>query len=241
MSSDERQRGVLNRLGSRARLRPGRVGEPNVLSGAAVPNRLSDQAEPPKRVQVSASGGAAPAPVSVPRRSAPPVQASMALPADLDAPQAGRRLPALPTIIFLGFAVLTAVRLFGEFSESAAPSGPTQSAPAASARPPATVEFGTSVNDDCELTGAQTAFAQGTEVWWVARLSTRQGPSAVVVARVLRDGDVLTRDVWPADGSAAWSLMCDGPISEDAAGTYRLEVWNEGETVLYAAGEYVIR
>jgi hypothetical protein len=72
-------------------------------------------------------------------------------------------------------------------------------------------------------------------------MPTRQSKDAVVVVRVLFNNDQIVRDVWPPDGTSFWTVMCDGPVSKDSIGNYRVEVWNEDETVLQAAGEYQIR
>ncbi len=247
MTDDDRQ-------GLRDRLRPGkpartrRAGEPNVLTGAATPNQLSGQGTRAPDVRTGTSAGAEAAPVAVRPVTSPPaaVNPMPASPApgrsipQSDAPAGGRRLPAIPTLIFLGFLGLTAFRLFGEFLEGVAVD--STPGPAATAVTPGQVRFGTGVDDDCSVTGEATDFTAPAEVWWSAEMATRQKASVTVVVITRRDGEEIEREVVPPDGSSAtWEVLCSGgPVTDGDPGSYRLEVWNQEETVLQSAGEYTV-
>lgn len=220
-----------SRQGIRARMRPGRAerprkaGEPNVLTGAAVPNQLSGLTTQPANVTTGTRPGAQPAPV--PARTTP-------------ATPAGRQLPAIPTLIFLGFVGLTAFRMLGQVLEGAT-TDPTP-APGATAIAPGPVRFGTNLDDDCTVSGEAATFDAGADVWWSAEMATRQDATATVVVIVRRDGAEIEREVVPPDDSGTpWSVLCSGgPVADRDGGTYRVEVWSEGVTVLHAAGEYAM-
>jgi hypothetical protein len=241
MNDDDRQQGL------RGRIRPGRpqparrVGEPNVLTGAAVPNQLSGQTGQPANVTTGTRPGAPRAqPVPVQASAAPATPARDRVIPQGETPAGGRQLPAIPTLIFLGFVGLTAFRMLGQFLESAGPD-PTL-APGATAAAPGPVRFGTEPNDDCSVSGEAATFPAGEDVWWSAELATRQDAKATVVVIVLRDGSELEREVVPPDDSGTdWSVLCSGaPVSDAEGGTYRVEVWSEDVTVLHAAGEYTV-
>ena len=242
MSDDDRQQGLRGRLGRGKGPQSRRVGAPNVLSGAAVPNQLSDQAKRPAAVTMGTRpevqtvlapnrpvpAGSAPA-TPVPGRTLP----------ESDAPPGGRRLPALPTLIFLGFVGLTAFRIVGEFLEGAA-AEPTV-APGATAPAPGPVRFGTGLDDDCNVIGEAATFAEFTEVWWSAEMSTRMKASVTVVVVIRLDGEEIEREVIPPDGSTtSWQVLCGEPVGDGNVGGYRVEVWNQDETVLHSAGEFTV-
>ena len=45
----------------------------------------------------------------------------------------------------------------------------------------------------------------------------------------------------PDDSGVSWPVLCSGaPVADEAGGTYRVEVWSEGVTMLHAAGEYTV-
>lgn len=238
---DDSRQGIRGRIRPGRTQRPRRVGEPNVLSGAAVPNQLSGQTGRPANVTTGPSPGAQPAPVAA--RAVPGTQAAPApgrvIPQS-DAPPAGRQLPAVPTLIFLAFVGLTAFRMLGQVLEGATPD-PTL-APGATAIAPGPVRFGTDLNDDCSVSGEATTFAPGVEVWWSAELATRQDGTTTVVVIVSRDGTEIEREVVPpGDSGDSWSVLCSGgPVADEDGGTYRVEVWSEGVTILHAAGEYMV-
>lgn len=243
MADDDRQQGLRGRLtgGRSAGKRP--VGAPNVLSGASVPNQLSNQAKQPAPVAI----GTRPASEAMPAPARPgpagPASAPSTAPGrtmpQSDAPAGGRRLPALPTLIFLGFVGLTAFRLVGEFLEGAA-ADPT-AAPAATTLAPGLVRFGTSLDDDCNPIGEASTFAEFTEVWWVADMATRQKASVTVIVIVRLDGEELEREVVPPDGSTtSWEVLCGQPVGDGNPGVYRVEVWNEDESVLQSVGEFTV-
>ena len=237
MTDDDGQQGI------RARIRPGRtkrvrrVGEPNVLTGAAVPNQLSGQTGQPANVTKGTRPGMQQAPVVA--RAAPATAApDRAIPRS-DAPPGGRQLPAVPTLIFLAFVGLTAFRFLGQVLEGAT-ADPT-TAPGATAGAPGPVRFGSALNDDCSVSGEAATFAEGADVSWSAELATRQKATVTVVVIVSHDGAEVDREVVPPDGSGTtWSVLCSEAPPDADAGTYRVEVWNEDLTVLLAAGEYTV-
>lgn len=238
MTDDDRQQGF------RGRIRPGRpqrvrkVGEPNVLSGAAVPNQLSSQAKQPESVTADTRPGAHLVPVSV--RPAPASPAPGRAFPESDAPSGGRRLPAIPTLVFLAFVALTAFRLLGQVLGG--PAADPTTAPGATAIAPGPVRFGTDVNDDCSVSGEASTFTAEADVWWSAEMATRQKATVTVVVIVRRDGAEIEREVVPPDDSGTtWSVLCSGaPVADEDGGTYRVEVWNQDVTILHAAGEYTV-
>jgi hypothetical protein len=252
MSDDSRIGGVRGRLRPQAN-GPAKVGDPNVLTGEAKPNRLSNETAPSKPIAVSASTLSTQArpgtsqttqatQATPPRTWTPSAPRPQPIPVQADEP--ARRRISLPTLIFLGFLALTGFRLLNEFAQSFGDSTPTPTpaaAVAATPRPAGPVTFGTDMSDSCEISGQAASFTNGTDVWWLARMPTRQSKDAIVVVRVLFEGDQIVRDVWPPDGTTFWTVMCDGPVSQDKPGSYRVEVWNEDETVLQATGEYEVR
>ena len=231
MSDDGRRRRLRGRRDAGAPVQAGSVPQPNVLSDASPPNRLSTETAP----NVGGLGGTG---ASVTPTTGPQVNSrGTVVPAGVSDRQ-GLRLPGVSTLIFLGFVALTAFRIVGEWVEQAAdppPAGTT--APA-----PGPVIFGTRATDECEVVGASVEFPEGADVWWSATMSTTQPPDAAVVVIILRNGVQATRENVPADESAGdWDLLCSsGPVEQDTAGKYRVEVWNEARTVVLAVGEYVI-
>lgn len=234
MSESRRPRGILNtlgtgKLGARGQARPARVGDPNVLSDAAIPNRLSTEA-----VRPTSTGGrtsdTAPGPLPAIPRPAPG-----ALPGSTQ----GRRLriPSLSTLIFLGFVAITAFRIFGEFAEGFSP-GSSPGGPSATA--PGMIAFGTASDGDCGVTGEAVAFAEGTEVWWSAKLSAMQPAEAAAVVVIRRDDRQIERQDVPADEALGdWDVLCSTePIAQHIGGTYRVEVWDAQVKLLLAVGEY---
>ena len=242
MTDDDRQQGLGGRLGRGKGPQSRRVGAPNVLSGAAVPNQLSNQAKAPAPVAMGTRpdvqvvpGASRPVPAGPPASSPVPVRTAP----ESDAPPGGRRLPALPTLIFLGFVGLTAFRIVGEFLEGAA-ADPTPG-PVATALVPGLVRFGTGLDDDCNVTGEAASFPESTEVWWAADMATRQKASVTVVVIVRLDGEEIEREIVPPDGStASWQVLCGEPVGDGNVGTYRVEVWNEDESVLQSAGQFTV-
>lgn len=242
MNDDDRQQGLRGRIRPGRPQRERRVGEPNVLSGAAVPNQLSGQAKQPVNVTTGPRPGGQPRaqPASVPVRAAPANPARDRAIPEGDAPAGGRQLPAIPTLIFLGFVGLTAFRMLGQVLEGMNPE-PTP-APGATAPAPGPVRFGTDLNDDCSVSGEAATFPVGVDVWWSAELATRQDAKTTVVVIVRRDGvEIERQDVPPDDSGTDWSVLCSGaPVADESGGTYRVEVWSEDVTVLHAAGGYTV-
>ena len=109
MSETRRRRGTLIG-GGQPTPRPKRMGEPNVLSDAATPNVLSTPAARPLTPAVNQSTI-----VATGRPSTPAPQANQGWLATSQPAAASRvRLPSFGTLIFLGFLVITAVRVIGE-------------------------------------------------------------------------------------------------------------------------------
>jgi hypothetical protein len=228
----------------RRRLRPNppprRVGEPNVLSDQAIPNRLSTSTK-------SASAPSTPVPVPVRPAAARPTTATgrpAEAPADDEAPRR-RRVPSLSTLIFVGFLVFTAARFLNNMGEGGA--DPT-TAPRPTAAPGATappgpagvVSFGTSLGDDCELDGVAGAFSRAADVWWRADLETVQSPDADALVVTFHDDAQIGREFVAADPEfGEWSVLCAGkPTMGASVGRYRVEVWDGPRTVLLATGVF---
>ena len=238
MNDDGRQRGILARRSSGARPRSGSVPQPNVLSDASTPNRLSSDsaraAGALRGTQANATQATAPRPASPTASSGP-----LVVPSAGATPRSRSGLPSLSTLIFLGFLALTGFRIFGEFVE-----GNTTPTPGStSALPPSgPVTFGTGTTEDCDVMGAGVEFDERTGVWWSATLSTMQPPAAAVIVIILRDGIQISREDVPADDTlGAWDVLCSSePIAQDSSGRYRVEVWNGLKTRVLAAGEYVL-
>lgn len=235
MSDDRRQRGVPETvgpgfIGRRGKVGRGSVGEPNVISGAATPNRLSTESAVP----VGAPSG--------PRRVTPdgtrPVEAT---PGPRRIP-----IPSLPTLIFLGFLAITAFRIFGEFIGGVLPTAPeaTSSATSPGSIPtvPGVILFGTASDEDCGITGEGIRFDAGTDVYWSAMLSAEQAADVGAVVIVRRDDQEVEREEVPPDESfGAWDQLCSGaPVVDDGSGSYRVEVWDENAAMMLAAGAYTI-
>ncbi len=106
MSDDSRRPGVRGRSGTSASARPTLVGQPNVLSDSATPNRLSTQTARPAALLVGRAA-AGPARTSTP-----------AAPIGTTTRRRGIRL-SLSTLIFLGFLILTVLRIIGEMASRA--------------------------------------------------------------------------------------------------------------------------
>ena len=235
MSEDRPQQGIPGRpgrgaLGGRGQVRRGSAGEPNVISGAATPNRLSTESAAP----TGALSGT---------RQAPP---GGTLP--VGATPARRRIPipSLATLIFLGFLAITAFRIIGEVVDQFLPTAPeatnAATGPGSFPTAPGAILFGTASDEDCGITGAGVRFDAGTDVYWSALLSAEQAPDAGAVVIVRRDDQQVEREEVPPDESfGAWDQLCSGaPVVDVGSGGYRVEVWDEHATVMLAAGTYTI-
>ena len=236
MTDDTKRRGIRTRFGTGASNPAGQVGQPNVLTGAATPNRLSSEVARPVNVSTVTQ-----APTT--RLAATTTVRPGATPFDPDAPPTGRRAPTLQTLIVIGFLVLTGVRLAGQFLEGAGSDAPSATPPTATLAPapgPGSVIFGTGLSQFCGVTDRADAFTAGTDVWWSAELSTVQEPDAEVVVIVRRGSVEVQRETVPPEPSAGkWLLLCAGePVVEKALGAYRVEVWDADVTELQASGEY---
>jgi hypothetical protein len=226
MSEDRPRRSTRGSRRSAARSQQGSVGQPNQLSDAAAPNRLSVESTPgtgalagTRQGTLAGPGGTALAP---PRRW---------------------QIPSLSTLLFLGFVALTAIRLVGAAVEDALPAtpAPTTLVAAPSGAPePGPITFGTGSDGDCGVVEAAARFDAGTDVWWSAELATEQPASADAVVIVLRNGVRVDREyVAPDESVGVWGVLCSTvPVAQKIAGTYRVEVWDGEMTVLHAAGEY---
>ena len=143
----------------------------------------------------------------------------------------------------IGFLVLTAVRLAGQFLEGTGSEPLETTSPGAtvgSAPGPGSVIFGTGLSQFCGVSERADAFPAGVEVWWSAELSTVQEADADVVVIVRRDGVEIDRQTIPAEPeSGKWLVLCAGePIVEKVSGTYRVEVWDARVTAVQASGEF---
>jgi hypothetical protein len=146
-------------------------------------------------------------------------------------------------VIFLGFLAVTGFRILGSFAQGLPEESPAASRPASSGQVarPGTVTFGTRA-EGCRVRDTSREFVHGTDVWWSAELLTVQSPRTIVVVIILRDGMEIDREVVPPDESGkTWSILCSGgPVAETAAGTYRVEVWDETVKIRHAVGEYTL-
>lgn len=245
MSEGRRRRGIPGTLGPGAlgidtQPRRGRVGEPNVLSDAAIPNQLSTEVVRPTSVRTSVLSGT---------REAIPA----GMPSGTVTAKRRTGIPSLTTLLFLGFVALTAFRLFGQFVDSFPPADPlpTNAAPAATtpgpggtAAPvaPGAITFGTASDGECGVTGEGVLFTEGTDVWWSAHMSALQGADAGAVVIVHRNDREIERQVVPAEPDLGdWDVLCSSnPVEQHIGGSYRLEVWDDDIAVLLAAGEYTL-
>jgi hypothetical protein len=246
MSEDRGRRRRLGSLGAGAlgsggRARPQKIGDPNVLSDAATPNRLSTEAGRPKGLPV----GTRETPTWTPATTAAPT---------VRAPQRSRRVPSLSTVLFVGFVVFTAIRFLGQTVGESAPVAPVATSPGdapgaiRSSDPepslapaePGAISFGTGSDGDCGVTDDAIAFNVGTDVWWSAQLSAGQPPEAGAVVIVHRDDAEISRETVPPDTSVGeWDVLCSSePVAEQGRGDYRVEVWDENTIELLAVGEY---
>lgn len=221
--------------------RQSKPAQPNVLTGAATPNRLANEVARPVNVSTVTT-----APKPRPADSVRPASVGTYVPAPIEtyvpeAPTGGRRIPAVPSLVVLGFIVLTAVRLLGQVlgDDSSAPTVTGQPAPNATSTAPGSITFGTSQDDDCVIAGSATEFPAGTKVLWTADLARAQAADATVVVIVRRNGLEVERATVPPDTSVGtWSILCGGPFADASRGDYRVEVWSEDVKVMHAAGEY---
>jgi hypothetical protein len=241
--NDEGRR--LRGLGRRSAPTPDGRGSgprPNELSGAAVPNVLEGQTRPSGAEPAVATR---PAPASGVRPASPASAAGTGVAGSDGGARRSIRprlsvLANVPTLVFLGFLALTAVRMLGEMVEQGQPASPVSSAPAAAAAGP--VAFGTAAGEDCELVGAAVEFAEGEDVWWSAKLSKLQPADADALVITKRNGAVIARERVPAEPELGrWDALCSSaPVERNLAGRYRVEVWNGAMTELLAAGDYVL-
>jgi hypothetical protein len=240
MSEDRGRRRTLGALGAGlpgpARRAPQKVGDPNVLSDAATPNRLSSEAGRPRSVPIGT------------------LEAPTWTPPTVATPRRSRRIPSLSTVLFVGFVVFTAIRFLGQAVGESAPEAPVATTPGdgsgskASAGPesssapaePGAISFGTGSDGDCGVTGDAVEFDVGADIWWSAQLSTVQPPEAGAVVLVHRDGEEVSRETVSPDTSAGeWDVLCSTePVAERGGGDYQVEVWDADEVVLLAVGEY---
>lgn len=242
MSEDRGRRRTLGSLGAGAlgsgrRARPQKVGDPNVLSDAATPNRLSTEAVRPKSVPIGTRE-------AVPGWTPPAGTA----------PQRSRRIPSLSTVLFVGFVIFTAIRFLGQAAGESPPAAPVATSPGegpvSTASPgaessqgpaePGLIMFGTGSDGDCGVTSAAVLFDVGADVWWSAQLSALQPPEAGAMVVVLRDTEEVSREKVPPDTSVGeWDVLCSTePVAEQGGGDYRVEVWDLNSVVLLAVGEY---
>ncbi len=236
MDESGRRRGIPGPLyavgpGGGRKGRREKPGDPNVLSDAATPNRLTSEVVRP----ASVLGG---------RREAVPDSLQ---PAGASA-RARRRTPTLTTLLFFGFLAFTALRFAGQLLNQSMSAPPATATPEAATAGPGTTEtplsagtvaFGTASDGSCGMTGVDVLFSAGTRIWWSAQLaSLRSGDSGAVVI-VRRDGNEISSEKMPPAAAEAWDQLCSTePVAETGAGTYAVEVWDLGMDVLLATGEY---
>jgi hypothetical protein len=238
--SEEAGRRRIRGAGARARAaaRPGRVGQPNVLSNAATPNVLSTMDSRPAAARQATARQPA-----TRQRAQPtaPGEAGGWLTTGRTATRQRVGLPSFGTLVFLVLVAFTGFRLVGEFVRgleqappNTGPAGPNQ------AVVPGSIIFGTASDGECGVVGTAHDFAAGTDVWWSARLATEQRPDAEVVVIVRRDGSEVDRWAVPPDESfGRWSFACStSPMAQTQPGLYLVEIWDVSVTTRHAIGEY---
>ena len=236
MSEERRRLGIRTRLGTGAANPAGRVGEPNVLSDAATPNRLSSEVARPANVSTLTDSPAA-------RLAAPGYLRPGTTPIPVEPPSTGRRAPTLSTLLVVGFVVLTIARLGGQFLEGSGFGSPEETSPPATLAPgpgPGSVIFGTGLTEFCGVSERAAQFPTPTKVWWSAEMRTVQEPDADVVVVVQRNGVEVDRMTIPPEPSGGkWLVLCASePIDGSARGTYRVEVWVDDVSPAQASGEF---
>jgi hypothetical protein len=232
----------------RAPAPPRRVGEPNVLSDQAIPNRLSTMGKP---------GGIA-SPAAAPNRPttqpvlAPsqPISRSQPDPRIEQAPRPRRRFSpgALITVAFVIFAVARFLNNLdlGGAAGTGPPLATTEPRPSLLARPtidssPGLVVFGESVTaNGCDLEHVAVRFRAGIDIWWQAEMSHLVDADATVVYVATRDGLEVDREVLPPDPEVGeWTVLCGGrPVPGYVPGEYRIEIRNEAETEVLSSGTF---
>jgi hypothetical protein len=178
-----------------------------------------------------------------------------ATPAD-DRFERPRRRPTLGTVIFIGFVIFWAARLFGNVDLGGV-TGPTASAratPRATAAAqvsfgpfptphaaPGGIAFGEEADSaGCDLEKRGTRFTTSVDVWWEAEMVHVIPADATVVYIEKHDNVEVDRQMVPPDPDVgAWSRFCGGgPTAGYQPGVYRIEIWNEGETELLSSGSF---
>jgi hypothetical protein len=231
---------------------PRRVGEPNVLSNQAMPNRLSTMgtgarsASPKRAPATGTASGAEPVtagPTASTGRPAPPSTGGAA-------PRARRSL-TVNSLIFIGFLVFTVMRFIN--SGGADDADPLRSSPPTSvpkpsliARPtvdssPGKVVFGESTtHDGCDLEKGTTRFRTGIDVYWQAEAARTVQADETVVFLATYDGVEVDREkILPDPDVGEWAILCAGrAVPGYRAGLYRVEIWDETEQELLSSGEY---
>jgi hypothetical protein len=102
------------------------------------------------------------------------------------------------------------------------------------------VRFGTAVGEECLLDGTGDSFAKGVEVWWHALLMRPLPAANGAWVMVFRDGTKLGSELVPGDTSGGtWNGLCGGaPVTSDAPGAYRVEIWDATQDRLIAVGTF---
>lgn len=235
-----------------------------MLSNQAIPNQLSTTGGAGATLPTTGGTGATPPTTGPATPSTRPVATRPTSPAGPPAqpPEDGaarrpRRLPSLSSLLFIGFLVFSAVRFFNSTGadeadpttvprqtaaapQSTPPRPTTSRGPAATQGQVGTVTFGTSLGDECALTGGADTFQETAAVWWRADLEYTQPPDADALVLTFRDSIQVDREFVPADPAyGEWSVLCAAtPTKGTFNGTYRVEVWNGDRSVLLASGEF---
>jgi hypothetical protein len=228
---------------------------PNVLTDAAVPNRLSTQMR-------SDPGPGSTATADVWSSRPQLARGAPGLPR-----RPTRSRPQLSSFIFVVLLVFGFLRSIGAFSGSEpptatpAPPRPTSQAAHVTATPtsqagrvtatptslritPAAVLFGTGRPIDCQPTELGTLFPLHTPVYWGAIFTTNLSHDTKVEWRLYHDDQLLSFSLGPTRiPGGFWDRICaDDPLAPEDGGTYRLEVWiwNLKPIELLASGEFVL-
>ena len=218
---------------------------PNELTGEARPNQLATG----KRSGRSSSPSPSDWSTWTPNAAASSASPSIARPSTPAVPARRRGFSIWPLFVLL----IIGLNLYRAFADRPASPRPT-TVPAATAvviGPGETidpnvsigsVEFGTGVEDDCEITGAATTFPVGTPVWWYAHFEVYLPGDASVVYTLTKDEVELENGSGPDDTPQdEWNGLCSGDgFRFYGLGTYTFRVWDETKAIPLSEGTYEI-
>jgi len=199
---------------------------PNELSIDLVPNKLS------------VLEGARPG------RSATPTRGRVAKPSSFGQRRSGRRV-GLSGLLTAGlFVAILVSRLLGAAGAGDAPSqGPAGVAePGAPMRAaPGHVVFGLVRASECRVGSQANSFGTGDAIWYTARFTSPRDAGEQARLRILRGEAVQSETIAPdRSPTSSWDVLCGGPFTFQASGTYRVEVRDIDDGNLLASGVFTV-